>query len=355
MLFTPTARKGYDRLYSTMTISPDRLPFVERVCKKIVDGEKRYSAVAEVVRVPWVLIGALHQMESSCDFGAHLHNGDPLSARTKRVPKGRPAKGSPPFSWEESAIDALSSPPHDLGKVEAWSVARMLYEAEKYNGWGYVGKGVNSPYVWSFTDQYRKGKYVSDGKFSYNAVSKQCGVAPILKTLEKQGHVMTELLALLPIIRKIAPTAASKLLGREAGVVVEALAEALQIAGADHAEVARALEEAPTSRAAEALAAVEETLNPAKAADAGNAASRLSPNGVLVDPEASVAKALVSALLFVVSMVLLRNVPAANSISEALAPAVTGLVTLIGGGVMPWLLHRSISNANANTLAALGE
>jgi len=38
-------------------------------------------------------------------FKLHLHNGDPLTARTVNVPKGRPKTGQPPFAWGISAKD----------------------------------------------------------------------------------------------------------------------------------------------------------------------------------------------------------------------------------------------------------
>ena len=58
--------------------------------------------------MPWYVVGLIHTMESSGNFAAHLHNGDPLSARTTHVPAGRPKAGAPPFTWEESATDALT-------------------------------------------------------------------------------------------------------------------------------------------------------------------------------------------------------------------------------------------------------
>jgi microcystin-dependent protein len=57
------------------------------------------------------VIGIIHAMECSKfpECSQHLHNGDPLYRRTRLVPAGRPAKGTAPFSFEESAIDASST------------------------------------------------------------------------------------------------------------------------------------------------------------------------------------------------------------------------------------------------------
>ena len=65
----------------------------------------------------------------------------------------------------------------------------MLYTIERYNGTGYLRyhKNVPTPYLWSGSQHYVKGKYVSDGKWSSSAVSKQVGAAVILKELANRG------------------------------------------------------------------------------------------------------------------------------------------------------------------------
>src|SRR5262249_14294857 len=108
----------------------------------------------------------------------HLHNGDSLRARTYHVPAGRPKRGNPPFPWGASAIDALTMTPHELQKVKHWSVERILYETEKYNGWGYLKRG-NSPYLWSWTSEYHGGKYVRDGVYDPNHWDEPAGCRPL--------------------------------------------------------------------------------------------------------------------------------------------------------------------------------
>ncbi len=52
---------------------------------------------------------------------------------------------------------------------------------------GYRRKGIHSPYLWSFSNHYTKGKFTNDGVFDSNAVSKQCGAAVLLRRMsEKQ-------------------------------------------------------------------------------------------------------------------------------------------------------------------------
>ena len=91
--------------------------------------------------------------------------------------------GIPPFQWEESAIDALTL--EGLAAVKLWSIERTAYQLEAYNGWGYRSRntGVNTPYLWSATNNYQKGKFVRDGVFDPNAVSGQIGAMALLRRL----------------------------------------------------------------------------------------------------------------------------------------------------------------------------
>lgn len=172
----------YASQFNACQIKPERLEEVRKQVLRIRDNENRYRAVASnFTGMPWWVPGVLHSMECGLNFSQHLHNGDPLKARTVQVPKGRPKVGNPPFTWEESAIDALEY--DGLDKVEDWSVGNALVMFENYNGTGYRKKGVPSPYLWSFTDQYRCGKYVADGHYDPLAVSKQAGCAALLKLL----------------------------------------------------------------------------------------------------------------------------------------------------------------------------
>jgi lysozyme family protein len=70
-----------------------------------------------------------------------------------------------------------------------WSLERTLYRLEAYNGLGYRGLGVPTPYLWSFSNHYERGKFVADGKFSATAKSQQCGAAVMLKLLTDAGEI----------------------------------------------------------------------------------------------------------------------------------------------------------------------
>ncbi|WP_346320758.1 hypothetical protein [Chitinophaga sp. YIM B06452] len=162
--------------------NPDR---VDKTVERILARKEKYLPVVQATGVPWYFIGIIHEMENGGKFTGHLHNGDPLTARTKQVPAGRPLKGEPPFTWQESAIDALqyvgfASSPGKEGARLSWGLGATLDRLERYNGPGYRKVGINSPYLWSGCQHYTKGKFIKDGVFDPNAVSKQIGAGVIL-------------------------------------------------------------------------------------------------------------------------------------------------------------------------------
>jgi lysozyme family protein len=182
-------RSEYQRLFDTAEVDPQM--GVGEILSDLRDHEKEYVRVAEAVApaMPWIVVGLIHQMESSGRFTRHLHNGDPLTAKTKNVPRGRPTTGQAPFTWEASAIDALGD--RRLSQRSDWSIPGVLWVLEGYNGWGYREHHaeVLSPYLWSATNHYTEGKYAADGKFSKTLVSKQVGAAAILKDAILTGIV----------------------------------------------------------------------------------------------------------------------------------------------------------------------
>lgn len=184
-------RLNYEVLFSTCIIKSSKYATIDKTVDKIFANKNRYEEVAKDQSIPWYVIGIIHNMECSLSFKKHLHNGDPLSARTVQVPAGRPKTGNPPFTWEASAKDALT---YDGVNVWGnWTVSGMLYKLERYNGLGYYDRGINSPYLWSFSNHYTKGKYVADGHYDPNAVSDQIGAAVLLRRmLERQMIVLPD-------------------------------------------------------------------------------------------------------------------------------------------------------------------
>lgn len=194
-------KAGYRKLWNDSKVRSEYFKRLDAICATIVANKKRYLATEKSTGVPWFMVGALHYRESSNDFKGVLHNGEKIigtNKQTKLVPSGR----GPFISWEESAIDALMMPPHSLGQIKEWPVERILYESERFNGFGYLNK-TNSPYIWSGTDEYadaddKAGKYVADGKFSASTVDTQMGVAAILKRLALREADVASRIAMPP-------------------------------------------------------------------------------------------------------------------------------------------------------------
>lgn len=187
-LLSTTLRNEYKDLFESCAINLNRLPEIDAIVSKMESNAARYKRIEAETTVPWFFIAIIHNMESGMNFNGHLHNGDPLTARTVQVPKGRPVNGNPPFSFQASAIDALQQKKFD--KHTSWDLPQILYRFEKYNGFGYRNRhNINSPYLWSGSNHYTKGKYVADGKFSATAVSKQIGTAVTLRRLAERGII----------------------------------------------------------------------------------------------------------------------------------------------------------------------
>jgi lysozyme family protein len=183
-------RQGYVELFDSCSIREQHIADVKWCAGKLSDSDNReqYNRVAEEVCAPWYFVGIIHAMEASFDFRTHLHNGDPLKARTVQVPSGRPPVWNPPNDWVSSAVDAMTF--DHFADQQDWSLARTLYNWEGYNGWRSRAMGINTPYLWSFSNHYSKGKFVADNVWDANAESKQCGAAVMLKALVEQGLVV---------------------------------------------------------------------------------------------------------------------------------------------------------------------
>ena len=189
MNLTPELRDEYRRLWNTMQIRPERISAVDTILKRILLSVPRYHAITQSTGVPWYLVAVIHSLEAGGNWKTHLHNGDPLTARTKQVPRGRPRTGSPPFTWEASAEDALRY--DGLADWKDWSPPGLLFTLEGFNGWGYrrYHAKVLTPYLCSFSNHYDRGKYVADGVWDARAVSGQCGAAVLLRRLADRDQI----------------------------------------------------------------------------------------------------------------------------------------------------------------------
>lgn len=181
----------YRKRWAEAKIDPDRRAEVFAIARKIIAVRDRYSDAARATRVPWWFIAIAHYRESGLRFDRHLHEGSPLTARTKFVPIGRPL--APPadgktYTFTESAIDALTMPGKNFDRIKVWDIVEVSLRLEQYNGFGYRGKGIPSPYLYAATNQSTElGKYVRDGVFDRSAPDRQVGCIAIMLALQELG------------------------------------------------------------------------------------------------------------------------------------------------------------------------
>lgn len=184
------SKETISKAWLSCEIDHDKVNAVASVCGKISVYKDKYIDVAREIKCPWWFIACIHAKESSLDFKTCLHNGDPLPGPTTHVPSGR----GPFNSWQEAAIDALKLKNFD--KVTDWSIEHILYLLESYNGFGYrskigdTGQVELTPYVWAFTNQHdESGRYVRDGKYDKDSITKNPGAAAYIKCLERFGYI----------------------------------------------------------------------------------------------------------------------------------------------------------------------
>ena len=177
----------YARLWVSMEIRPDRISAVDKIAHKLLVNKPTYLAAQTKTGVPWFVIAAWHNRESGADFSTQLAQGDPLDQVSRNEPSGR----GPFSSWQDGAYDALVTLKH-LDTIREWTPERICYETERYNGFGHRNKGINAPYLWSFTNHYTKGKYVKDHVYDPEFVDKQCGAIPIIKRIMELDGIKTK-------------------------------------------------------------------------------------------------------------------------------------------------------------------
>src|SRR5215510_14384325 len=125
--FTSALRDEYNGLFAKIAIRPERRSQVSNIHARIIQptARQRYDQVEAATKVPWFVVAIIHNLEASLRFDRHLHNGDPLTARTVHVPPGRPPDGAPPFTWQASAIDALRF--DHIADATEWNVAAIAF------------------------------------------------------------------------------------------------------------------------------------------------------------------------------------------------------------------------------------
>jgi lysozyme family protein len=169
---------GYENLLSGVKIMPNRRDEVSRACVRLLQNRSVYAEVGQRARVPTALLMALNYREDSGRLDCYLGNGQPLNHRTTIVPIGR----GPFPNWVAGALDALHL--DGLDKVAdlpgGWTWARLCFEAELWNGFGYRARGIPSPYVFGATNAQRPGKFPRDHVFDPTMMDPQLGVVAII-------------------------------------------------------------------------------------------------------------------------------------------------------------------------------
>lgn len=175
----------YEQLYKDSILT--KPTEADNYAQKIINNKSKYQNIEKSTGVPWYVVGLIHYRESTLNFDTHLHNGDSLSGPTVNVPAGRPSTERRRFTFEESAIDALNQ--NGVSKNNFSTIPSILQTLEGYNGLGYYKNGLQSPYIWSGTNQYVSGKYIRDRVYDPNAKDAQLGVAALLKALQSKNVI----------------------------------------------------------------------------------------------------------------------------------------------------------------------
>jgi lysozyme family protein len=176
-----TLSPQYAQLIRSYKIRPSAAVEAKIIANRITRNIDRYRSIEKSTGIPYWFIGGLHIMESGGNFTTHLANGDSIDRPTTNEPKGIPSG-----TWEECAIAAIAQKRKFTWSGVDWADPNQcLWAAEIWNGWGYrlYHPEYLSPYLWAGTDKYIAGKYISDGRWDPNAVSRQIGLVVIWSAL----------------------------------------------------------------------------------------------------------------------------------------------------------------------------
>lgn len=167
----------YSEMLDLYEICDDWKGRVVQEADALIKNSNRYLVVQQATGVDWELIASLHNLESGGDFAKTIRDGGAIRAATWEADTINALK-------EQGVTDAFKNNPVDSQKEEF-----ACWIAEKWNGFAYRKYNYGpTPYLWSGTNFYVKGKYVADGKYDPNAVSKQVGFVPLYMELRGASH-----------------------------------------------------------------------------------------------------------------------------------------------------------------------
>jgi lysozyme family protein len=175
--------------FARAKIKPEWQASIDKTAKRLVADKARFLEVEKQDGVKWFAVAIIKEREAGADpaFKRNIAQGDPWNEKSTHVPKGR----GPFPNWDAATHDALVDCAPYAGRWHDWSIGGTLTILEKYNGTGYAARGLPSPYIFSATNIYVRGKYVRDGAFDPNYVDQQIGCAALLLAMQKLDASVT--------------------------------------------------------------------------------------------------------------------------------------------------------------------
>jgi lysozyme family protein len=173
----------YANLLARMKIT--RLPEATAIAGRLLTNvsQGKYAEISAKLGIPQIFIATSFERESSSNFMLSPAQGDPWNERSVHVPAGR----GPYPNWAAAAIDTYT---HEGLVGLTWDWTRLCYEGEMFNGFGYRAYGLQTPYDWSGTNNYVRGKFVSDGKFNGSVVDAQLGIIPVARVMANANKAL---------------------------------------------------------------------------------------------------------------------------------------------------------------------
>lgn len=169
--------------FAKAKIRPEWQRRVDEAAKRLVapENKARFQVVERRTKVPWPIVAVIKEREAGEDlhFLLSIAQGDRWDRKSRHVPAGR----GPFANWDEAADDALIKCAPFAAHWTDWSAGGSMTILIKYNGVGYEPSP--SPYGYSATNIYVKGKFVADHKFDPEAVDQQIGCAALLLAMLK--------------------------------------------------------------------------------------------------------------------------------------------------------------------------
>ena len=147
------------------------------VAKKLLENKQHFLELQSLCGVPALWTMPVFEREGP-SFACYLGNGDPLDKPTTDVPEGR----GPFATWEAGAMDSLQL--DHVTNAGTWTWEMACFQWESWNGFGareYHKRPTG--YLWSGTNQYAGGKYISDGVWSRGTWDEQLGCVILAKAI----------------------------------------------------------------------------------------------------------------------------------------------------------------------------